>query len=207
MPNPGEAQNAAVVLRADWTFTLADWSADPRDAYSPLWRAHLVPASYNMRWVALNGRCVVPVHHVLPPPPRLACRRWPAYEIEGIPMRGDLVAATVAWVEVQRGGGKTGGGENAGNVPPPAPPPAPEESGQGGEPEVVDPPAATPSATPSPLPSAFVSTSPSASAAPPSSSPSGAVVRSSGAHALRTEGAVALAAAAVAALIGIMHRV
>lgn len=83
----GDAQNAGVVLQADFTWKLANYQASPNDATSDLWIAFCVPQSYDMS--------------------------YPAYQIEGVAIRADLQAASLTWVLVSKTRGTLGSGAGA----------------------------------------------------------------------------------------------
>lgn len=145
MANPGELQNAAVVIQSDWSFTLKGYAASPYDATSNLWRAYLVPASFNMK--------------------------WPDYQIEGIPMPDFLPAAALCFEDVTKSGGRVAGGpmNGGGAAPPPAASPA-APAASPAAPAASKAPAASPAAPPAASPAAPPATSPAASpAAPPAS--------------------------------------
>jgi hypothetical protein len=90
-------QNAGVVLRPDWSWTLEGYAGSQYDAVSDLWRAYLLPQTFDLS--------------------------WPNYLIEGIPMRGDVPNGALCWVEVSKTQGFTQGGDGNGNVAAPPPPP------------------------------------------------------------------------------------
>lgn len=136
MANPGELQNAAVVIQSDWSFTLKGYAASPYDATSDLWRAYLVPASFNMR--------------------------WPEYQIEGIPMPADPAGVALCYEDVTKSGGRVGGGPlNGGAAPPTAPAASPAAPAA---PAASSAPAASPAA-PAASPASNPAASPAASPA------------------------------------------
>lgn len=47
--NAAQLQNAGVVIQADWSFRLEDFAGDYNDLNSPLWRAYLLPSTFDMR--------------------------------------------------------------------------------------------------------------------------------------------------------------
>jgi len=83
----GDAQNAGVVLQADFTWKLENYQASPNDATSDLWIAFVVPQSYDMS--------------------------YPAYQIEGVAIRADLQAASIAWTLVSKTRGNLASGAGA----------------------------------------------------------------------------------------------
>lgn len=95
MANPGELQNAAVVIQSDWSFTLKGYAASPNDAFSNLWRAYLVPASFDMK--------------------------WPEYQIEGIPMPANPAGVALCYEDVTKSAGRVAGGPLNGGAAPGAP--------------------------------------------------------------------------------------
>jgi len=196
MANPGELQNAAVVIKNDWSFTLQGYAASPYDATSDLWRAYLVPASYDMK--------------------------WPEYQIEGVPMPGGAgspAGVALCFEDVTKAKGRIAGGPlNGGNAPAPAPPapaPAASPSGKPAASPAAPSPAAPSPAAPSPAaPAPSTAASPAASsalAAPsvealPAASPSDALPPvTSGAGSLPTAASLAAAIVAVGvAAVGLL---
>jgi len=71
VPNPGQAQNAGVVLASDFTFNWDNWASAPaQDGVARAFRFFVMPQSFDMT--------------------------WPNYQIEGIPIPGDVLAAAIA---------------------------------------------------------------------------------------------------------------
>jgi len=132
----GDAQNAGVVVKADWTFTLQGYQASPNDATSDLWIGFVVPSTYDMS--------------------------YPNYQIEGVAIRGDLQAASLAWTLVS----KTKGTEGSGTGSFPGVP--------GGAAAPAASPAAAPAASPAAAPAASVAADPAAS--PAAAAPSAAAL-------------------------------
>jgi len=178
MANPGELQNAAVVIQSDWSFTLKGYAASPYDATSNLWRAYLVPASFDMK--------------------------WPEYQIEGVPMPAFLPAAALCFEDVTKSGGRVAGGPlNGGGAAPPAAPAASPAA-----PAASHAPAASPAAPPAASPASSPAASPAAPPASGSTAPLPAASNSSTGNANQlpvTSGAesMTLHASVAAALVAV----
>jgi hypothetical protein len=173
----GDAQNAAVVIQSDWTWTIQGYQASPNDATSDLWVAMVVPASFDMK--------------------------WPDYQIEGTQIRGDLVAAALCYVEMSktRGFVAAGAGGCACGGPGVPNPNNAINNAAGGAAPAASPaaPAASHAASPappaaSPAPPAASPAAPAASLAAPAASPA-APAASPAAPAASPSGAAALPAA------------
>lgn len=92
VPNPGQAQNAGVVLAGDGGFMWDQWCSGAGDANAVKVRFYVVPQNFDMS--------------------------WPGYFIEGGAIPGNLMAAAVAAVECFRAPGQqvtctSGGGWQA----------------------------------------------------------------------------------------------
>jgi hypothetical protein len=78
-PNPGQAQNAGVVLGGDGGIAWDQWCSAPSDAYATKVRFYIVPQSYVMT--------------------------WPEYQVEGGGLPADLTNSAVASLECFRSPG------------------------------------------------------------------------------------------------------